>query len=307
MCRRILAAAAVLIFGLAASALAQTTDQAAALVKAATDGDTAAVERLLAAGVNPNSADNKGLTALNWAAYNGNVPVVRALLAHKAAVDSHSNPDAWTPLMNAANGGHNDVIALLLDAGAQINAKDKVGDAAVWYAATSNLRQTAALLKARGATDDVSRILLAYTLCTSARAPLLDASINWHMVQGRVNQASCDGVKHISPGNAGSIIMFTYQVAGDQNGAKTLSINVLIADNQLSKDLINKTLNPLLTDAFVASGRGPVPTALLNAVADLSNLQTDTALGRFTAKFKPSTDPRYPVVGTEYHIDIDLK
>ncbi len=308
----ILIAATALALCLVSPALAQKPDApaapaSAALVKAADGDDAAAAERALAAGADPNAADTDGLTALNWAAFRGNAAIVRALLARHANVDPQTNSGGWTPLMNAANGGHDDVITALLDAGAKVDAKGAEGFSAIWFAAMGDHRKTVALLRSRGATADVSAILLAQSLCTAARGPMEDDMIVWAPQGDHPGVASCDGLKHIFPGGEGAVIMFTFQVTGDGNGARSVSIKTHIAANQLSKDKVAATLRPLLTELYVASGRGPAPAPVLSAASDLAGLQTDTPLGALNARLIPGDDPQYPVIGTEYLITINLK
>ncbi len=306
--KRLFAAAALMLtLSLAGPAQAQKPAQSAALVEAATRGDTAQVEHLLTAGADPDSADKTGLTALNWAAYNGAAGAVRALLAHHARVDSQSNPNGWTPLMNAANNGHGDIVTLLLDAGARPDLRSAAGDTPIWFAAMSNETAVVDLLRRRGATTDVTRIQLAQALCTAARAPMEDKKILWDTLPNGANAADCEAIKHILPGGEGAVVVIYYTLAGDRLGPRTLTLRTHIAADYLPKDQINATLAPVLTSAFTAAGKGAPPADLLAATAALSPLATDTALGRVTATITPGDDPKYPVIGTEYTITITLK
>src|SRR5262249_48506968 len=140
-----------LCFAFATSAAAENSTAKDPLVRAATDGDTATVQRLLDAGTDPNSHDEAGLTALNWAAYSGHLDIVRLLLAKHAVVDSRSNKAGWTPLMNAAAGGYDEIISALIAAGAKINLTDAAGADAIWYASAKNQARTVALLRKSGA------------------------------------------------------------------------------------------------------------------------------------------------------------
>jgi len=67
--------------GGAAAAAARGGDELR-LINAAQHGNLEEVKRLLAAGVDPNGQDDRGSTALMWAAIrNENLEIVRALLA----------------------------------------------------------------------------------------------------------------------------------------------------------------------------------------------------------------------------------
>ena len=55
---------------------------------AALANDVAAAKRLLAAGIEPNEADQQGLTALHFAAQHGSVETAELLLANGASVDA---------------------------------------------------------------------------------------------------------------------------------------------------------------------------------------------------------------------------
>lgn len=90
------------------------------------NGSAAIVARLIEAGVDANSAGPLGETALHTCARTGNPAAVKVLLASGAAVDP---VEAWrgqTPLMWAAAEGHTDVMKLLIEAGADVNARSRI-------------------------------------------------------------------------------------------------------------------------------------------------------------------------------------
>ena len=81
------------------------------------------VEKLIARGAQVN---NPGWTALHYAASAGNVEIVKLLLEHAAYIDAES-PNKTTPLMMAARGMHRTVCDALLEEGADpslINERD---------------------------------------------------------------------------------------------------------------------------------------------------------------------------------------
>jgi ankyrin repeat protein len=72
--------------------------------------------------------DDAGFTALHYAAYYGAPAAVRVLLAGGARTDAVTkNFLANMPLHAAAAGGHRDICSALLDAGAEVNARQHGG------------------------------------------------------------------------------------------------------------------------------------------------------------------------------------
>lgn len=65
-----------------------------------------------------------GWTALHYAATNGYDDIVKYLIDHAAYIDAES-PNATTPLMMAAMGGHITTVKLLLDEGADMNLRNQ--------------------------------------------------------------------------------------------------------------------------------------------------------------------------------------
>lgn len=80
---------------------------------------------MLEQGAELNSRRSTGTTALFFAAQGGHLDVVRILLKARAKVDIPSL-DGGTPLFVAAQGGHVKIIRELLDCGADVNACMKV-------------------------------------------------------------------------------------------------------------------------------------------------------------------------------------
>lgn len=90
-----------------------------ALMMAAFRRDKAAVLALLARGARVN---HPGWSALHYAAAGGDEQVVRALLAHRAAIDARA-PGKLTPLMIAAREGHEAAARVLLEEGADASLR----------------------------------------------------------------------------------------------------------------------------------------------------------------------------------------
>ncbi|MEN6545687.1 MAG: ankyrin repeat domain-containing protein, partial [Armatimonadia bacterium] len=58
-----------------------------------------------------------------------------------------------TPLYQAAANGHTEIVELLLESGAQVNAKTDAGDTALGEATAQGHTETAALLRRHGGTE----------------------------------------------------------------------------------------------------------------------------------------------------------
>src|SRR3984885_1938295 len=115
---------------------ARSSDGSTALLWLAhwNDVDTAAL--LLAAGADPNAANDFRMTPLSEACTNGNSPFVRALLK------SGANPKTTiatgvAPLLTCAKTGSVDAVRMLIEYGAAVNAKEPAENqtALMWAAA----------------------------------------------------------------------------------------------------------------------------------------------------------------------------
>jgi ankyrin repeat protein len=174
--------AGLMIVGVSSMLSAAAT---APVADAAMNGDKVAVRTLLKSAADVNAAQGDGMTALHWAAMNGDqeltemlvfaganvrattrlgtytplflasqqghATVISALL--KAGSDVKAGtPNGTSPLMVAAAAGKADAVKVLVDAGADVNAKDGVrAQTPLMYAAAANRADVITLLAARGA------------------------------------------------------------------------------------------------------------------------------------------------------------
>jgi hypothetical protein len=97
-----------------------------ALRQAATAGDTAALEVLLANGADPKVKPEQGESALTAAAMANHPAAVRLLVRHGATIDER-DADGMTPLIFAAILHRTELVRTLLDLGADPNAVDRFG------------------------------------------------------------------------------------------------------------------------------------------------------------------------------------
>lgn len=93
------------------------SDDIASFNWAASKGDVASMQQLIARGVRIDDADYDGRTPLHIAASEGHLEIVRLLLGLGANVDARDRWDG-TPLEDAYRGGHEQVVRLLEEHGA---------------------------------------------------------------------------------------------------------------------------------------------------------------------------------------------
>ena len=120
------------------------------LIDAVRAGDVERARALIADGVDVDTSDGDGTTALHWAALNDDVETAQALIAAGARVEA-SNRFGATPLALGAENGSPAFLDLLLNAGADPNAALPEGETALMTVSRTGRADAARLLLDRGA------------------------------------------------------------------------------------------------------------------------------------------------------------
>ncbi|ETE67822.1 Fibronectin type 3 and ankyrin repeat domains protein 1, partial [Ophiophagus hannah] len=102
------------------------------------------------------SRDFGGCTAMHWATDGGHCDVIDWMIQDGCEVDSRDSGLEWTPLLRlCALSGKTDVATILINAGANVNVKDKDGKTPLMVAALNNHEDLVALLLEKGADPDI--------------------------------------------------------------------------------------------------------------------------------------------------------
>ncbi len=106
-----------------------------AVADAAMRHDVAAVRKLIAQGANVNVAQGDGMTALHWAAEQGNAEMAELLLRAGAKVGAVTRIGGYTPLHLASKSGSAPIVQALLKAKSDANVVTTSGATALHFAA----------------------------------------------------------------------------------------------------------------------------------------------------------------------------
>jgi hypothetical protein len=139
----------------------------------AINGLTTSVKRLLSIrNINVNVKDDvSGSTPLHFAAENGHIEITRLLLQNGAEVNARSNY-GYTPLHWAAENGHVDILHLLVENGANLEAQDVVGWRALHWAVLN------------GHLLFIQELISRYHVDINARNNYGDTALRWARIHG---------------------------------------------------------------------------------------------------------------------------
>ncbi|MEW8051442.1 MAG: ankyrin repeat domain-containing protein [Candidatus Thiodiazotropha sp.] len=117
------------------------------LMKAALNGHTEAVERLILAGADVNQKDMGGYSSLMLAASNNHPDIIDLLIKAGADIDQIEMTKGWTALIWAAKRGHKEAVENILAYPADREISDFSGMRALDWARQNQFHEIAALLE----------------------------------------------------------------------------------------------------------------------------------------------------------------
>ena len=120
----------------------RTPQDESPLMMASLRGQTEIVRKLIARDADVNKT---GWTPLHYAATSAHLDIIELLLEHHAYIDAES-PNGTTPLMMAAQYGSPEAVKLLLDAGADASLKNQRGLGAIDFAHLGGRNDSAELI-----------------------------------------------------------------------------------------------------------------------------------------------------------------
>lgn len=148
---------------------------------AAMRDDIEAVRSLLEEGAEVNMAQSDGMTALHWAAELGNVDLVRLLVDAGADLEAPTRIGDLTPLHIGAELGQSGTVRALLEAGANAESRNANGTTPLHFAALSGNVEIVEALTDHGADVNAREARWGQTPLMFAasrnRVPAIDALI----------------------------------------------------------------------------------------------------------------------------------
>jgi hypothetical protein len=117
------------------------------------------VSLFLSAGFAPDLKDKKGIPLLCISSRNGHVDTVEFLLRSGAQVDIIAEDRGTTALIDSAMGRHKDVIKTLIEAGANVNFKNSDGQTALIIVVGAGDEEIVEMLVKAGADPDIEDML----------------------------------------------------------------------------------------------------------------------------------------------------
>jgi ankyrin repeat protein len=236
----------------------------APIADAAMRGDLEAVRTLLKQGAEVNAAQGDGMTALHWAAEQGNVDMAKILVFAGAEVDAETRLGAHTPLHVAAESGSGEVVKVLVDAGANVKATTNTGVTPLHFAAMSGSTVAVLALAEKGA--DVNAREASW-----GQTPLMFAAD-----RGRVEALKALLGKGADVKVTSKVISFA-KLANNERKAGAVRDSVLAAFRTRAVDPVNWHPDPAQVQAALRAAREHEPVLPEEQVAHIDWDSAQTA------------------------------
>ena len=215
---------------------------------AAMRGDAPSVKALLSKGADVNLAQGDGMTALHWAALNGDVAIINAVLAAGAKTTVVTRLGNYTPLHLASSRGQAAAVARLLEAGSDVRAATDTGVQPLHLAAQAGNADAVRAILDKGA--DVNAVDR-----THGRTPLVFA-----VSQNRVDVMKVLIAKGASVAKTTTVIDFVQRSAGDNSDRTARDRAIAQATGRAVNSGINLNDPPPTQPGQAAQpGRGGMP------------------------------------------------
>lgn len=150
-----------------------------ALHLAARTGRPVITEWLIKMGAQVNKLNKDGQTPFFYAAYCGQLNIMKILVKNGADINQKELEYGWTPIHGAARGGYTDAIIYLLENGADVNSRKKDGKTPLILAVIYDRPSIAHLLLKNGAevnsrdNEGFTPLFMAAECCNDASVSLL--------------------------------------------------------------------------------------------------------------------------------------
>ena len=148
---------------LSAALLLAAAPSKESIFDAAGSDDVATVRALLEQGADVNAAQGDGMTVLHRAARTGNLDMAELLIGAGANLEARTRLGEHTPLHVASASGRAGVVSVLVAAGASVNARTTTGATPLHFAAASGSADAVAALLSAGAEVDAREPLWGQT------------------------------------------------------------------------------------------------------------------------------------------------
>ncbi len=155
---------------LSAAFLLAASPSTESLFDAAGRDDVEKVRALLEEGADVNATQGDGMTALHRAARTGSLAMAELLIGAGANLEARTRLGEHTPLHVASASGRSGVVALLVAAGADVNSRTTTGATPLHFAAASGSADAVAALLSGGAEVDAREPLWGQTSLMFAAA-----------------------------------------------------------------------------------------------------------------------------------------